>query len=219
MKALGTRLLILLLLSSFSTIVFAQSGTSAKSILDKVSQNYSNYKTIKADFTLVGGNKQDNSVYSEKGKVYLVPGSGKYKIEMKNHALISDGKTQWSVLIDMGEVQISDVNPKDQSINPSNIFSFYEKGYKMNIVGEAKVEENFLHVIEVTPIDQNQNVSNIQMRINKHNNFIYDATVLDKNGNKYTYTLTNTETNKSFSSGIFNFYKHNYPGIEVVDLR
>src|SRR5690606_14778724 len=206
MKALGIPLLILFILCSAT--LFAQNGSSAKSILDKVSRNYSDYKTIKADFTLVGENKQDNSTYNEKGRVYLVPGWGKYKIEMKNHALISDGKTQWSVLIDLGEVQISNVDPTDQSISPSNIFSLYEKGYKMNMIGETNVEGNTLHVIKLIPVDQNQNVSNIQMRINKSNNFIYDATVVDKNGNKYTYTLTNTETNKSFSSGIFNFYKH-----------
>jgi len=211
--------ILLLFLICFSGNSFAQSESSAKTILDKVSKTYSSYKTIKADFSLVGTNKQDQSNYNEKGRVYLVPGTGKYKIEMDNQALISDGKTQWSVLIDLGEVQISDINPKDESITPSNIFNFYEKGYKMKNRGETKISGTTVYVIELIPVDQNQNVSKILMRINKANNFIYNANVVDKNGNEYTYTLTNIETNKTFSNGIFNFYKHNYPGIEIVDLR
>jgi len=208
-----------LLMLCFAATAFGQSDSRTKAILNKTSETYSVFKTIKADFSLIGENKQENSNYNEKGRVYLVPGSGKFKIESANHILISDGKTQWSVLKDLGEVQISDVNPDDQSINPSNIFNFYEKGYKVGNRGETKVGGKSLYVIELAPIDQNQNVSKIQMRIDKTNHFIYDATVFDKNGNKYTYTLTNIETNKTFSSGIFNFYKHNYPGIEIVDLR
>jgi len=211
--------IVLSALICFSSAVSAQSKSSAETILNKVSKTYASYKTIKADFSLLGENKQEDSKYSEKGRVYLVPGTGKYKIEMANHALISDGKTQWSVLLDLDEVQITNVNPNDQSISPSNIFSFYEKGYKMRMLGETKVSGNPLYIIGLTPTDRNQNISEIQMRINKSNSHIYDATVTDKNGNSYTYTLNNLETNKTFSSGIFNFYKHNYPGIEIVDLR
>lgn len=218
MKVLGIHTLILLMLCSVVN-VFAQSESSAKALLDKVSKNYASFKTIKADFDLVGDASQDNSNYKNKGRVYLVPGTGKYKIEMDNQALISDGKTQWSVLKDIGEVQVTDVNPNDQSINPANIFNFYKEGYKMTKLADTKVSGTSLAVVELSPTDQNQNVLKIQMRIDKANNFIYDATVFDKSGNQYTYSLTNIETNKTFSTGIFNFYKHNYPGIEVVDLR
>jgi len=203
----------------FISSAIAQSNSSAKSVLDNASKVYSSYKTIMADFTLQGNNKQENSNFNEKGKVYLVPGSGKFKIEMDNHAIISDGKTQWNVLLDLGEAQITDVNPTDKSINPSNIFNFYTSGYRMNKLGDIKVGTNVLSVIELIPTDESQNISKIQLRINNSNGFIYDANVFDKNGNKYTYTLTNIEVNKTFSSGIFGFYKHNYPGIEIVDLR
>ncbi|TCK84802.1 LolA family protein [Albibacterium bauzanense] len=204
---------------SFISTAIAQNNSSAKSVLDNASKVYSSYKTIMADFTLQGNNKQENSNFSEKGKVYLVPGSGKFKIEMDNHAIISDGKTQWNVLLDLGEAQITDVNPADKSINPSNIFNFYTSGYQMNKLGETKVGTNVLSIIELVPTDQSQNISKIQLRINNSSGFIYDASVFDKNGNKYTYTLTNIEVNKTFSSGIFSFYKHNYPDIEIVDLR
>ena len=213
------KIILLGILFSLSVNVFAQNASTAKAILDRVSETYSSYKTIKADFSLIGENKQENSRIREKGRVYLVPGTGKYKIEMPNNALISDGKTQWSVLLDLKEVQITEVNPADKSINPSNIFSFYENGYTTKKTGETKVSGKNLHVLELSPTDKSQNISSIQLRINKADNLIYDATIADKNGNKYTYTLTNIEVNKTFSSGIFNFYKHNYPGIEVVDLR
>lgn len=218
MKILSVLTFVLLTTCSISP-VFAQNESSAKSVLDKASKTYSSYKTIMADFTLQGENKQENSDFNGKGKVYLVPGSGKFKIEMNDHAIISDGKTQWNVLLDLGEVQITDVNPNDKSINPSNIFNFYTSGYQMNKLGEAKVGLNVLSVIELVPLDKSQNVSKIQLRINNSSGFIHDASIFDKNGNMYTYSLANIEVNKTFSPGIFGFYKHNYPGIEIVDLR
>jgi len=213
------RFLLTLIILLISGQAFSQTDPAAKSILDKVSSTYSSYKTIVADFTLRGENDVEKSKFNEKGRVYLVPGTGNYKIETSQHALISDGKTQWSVLTDLGEVQITDVNPNDKSLNPTNIFYFYRSGYSMKKLKDAVVGGQSLYAIELRPNDKSQNISRIVMRINKSDLMIFDATVADKNGNTYTYSLTNIETNKTFSPGIFQFYKHNYPGIEVVDLR
>lgn len=211
--------LIMLLILLFSGKAYSQTDPAAKSILDKVSSTYASYKTIVADFALSGENDVEKSKFNEKGRVYLVPGTGNYKIETTQHALISDGKTQWTVLLDLGEVQISDVNPNDKSLNPTNIFFFYKNGYSMKKLKDAVVGGQSFYAIELKPEDTNQNISTIILRIHKSNSMIYDASVFDKNGNTYTYSLKNIETNKTFSPGIFQFYKHNYPGIEIVDLR
>ena len=211
--------LITLFVLLISGNAFGQTDLAAKSILDKVSSTYSSYKTIVADFTLNGQNSVEKSNFNEKGRVYLVPGTGSYKIETSQHALISDGKTQWTVLLDIGEVQITDVNPNDKSLSPTNIFFFYKKGYSMKKLKDVVVGGQSLYAIELKPEDKSQNISRIVLRINKSNSLIYDASVFDKNGNTYTYSLKNIETNKTFSPGIFQFYKHNYPGIEIVDLR
>src|SRR5690554_2676736 len=143
----------------FISNALAQSESSAKSILDNASKVYSSYNTIMADFTLQKENKQENSDFNGKGRVYLVPGSGKFKIEMADHAIISDGKTQWNVMLGLGEAQITNVDPNNKSINPSNIFDFYTSGYKMSKLGEVKVGTNVLSIIELIPTDKTQNVS------------------------------------------------------------
>jgi|SRR5690606_14879765 len=198
---------------------FAYAQNDAQSILDRVSKKYSSFKTIKTDFVLIGTNNTEGAGYNEKGRVYLEPGSKKYKIETGEQAFISDGKTQWAIMKDIGEVQIANVDPNDKSVSPSNIFEFYKSGYRMTDKGSESADGQSLHVIELVPVDQNQNVTKIRMRINQSTDFIYDATISDKNGNEYTYKLSNIETNRQFSPGIFKFYKHNYPDLEIVDLR
>lgn len=200
----------------FCSNAFAQNN--AEAILDKVSETYSSFKTIKADFILVGANDNGGS-YDQKGRVYLEPGSKKYKIETAEQAYISDGKTQWAIMKDIGEVQIADIDPNDKSISPSNIFSFYKSGYRTESKGTETINGQSLSVIDLTPVDQNQNISKIRMRIDQSTYFIYDASISDRNGNEYTYKLSNIETNRTFSPGIFAFYKHNYPNLEIVDLR
>jgi len=219
MKLKRNPLLLMLIVLLIGGEAFGQTDPAAKSILDKVGNTYSSYKTIVADFTLNGHNSVEKSDFNEKGRVYLAPGTGNYKIETPQHALISDGKTQWTVLLDIGEVQVTDVNPNDKSLSPTNIFFFYRKGYSMKKLKDAVAGGQALYAIELKPDDNTQNISRIVLRVNKSSSMIYDASVFDKNGNTYTYTLKNIETNKTFSPGIFQFYKHNYPGVEIVDLR
>ncbi|MBD0376889.1 MAG: hypothetical protein ICV51_14820 [Flavisolibacter sp.] len=48
---------------------------------------------------------------------------------------------------------------------------------------------------------------------------IYSAKFLEKNGNRYSYTVNSLNPNASLSDASFVFDKNKFPGVEVVDLR
>ena len=71
----------------------------------------------------------------------LVMEADNFLLEMDEQIIINDGENQWIYLTDMNEVQIIKHDPKDEMMNPKNLFTIYEKGYKYKYVG-AKAENN-----------------------------------------------------------------------------
>jgi len=196
----------------------AQQEATAKKILNQVSQKYDGYKTIQAIFSF-SAKQADVANYTDNGTLSLDKKGNKYLIEMKSQQLISDGQNTWTILKEEGEVQINDADNSNDNINPSNIFSFYKSGFKYVSAADEKLGQTTLNVVELSPIDTKKNYFKIKLRINKSTKQIYDATVFDKSGSRYTYTIKSLKGNVSFPAGTFTYSKSKYPGLEVVDLR
>ncbi len=141
-----------LVLTIFLSSAFVNTDKAASQILDKVSKNYKSYKTIKASFKIKIFNKQDKSSQSEKGTLYVK--GKKFRVEMDGQEIYCDGKTMWTFLKDANEVQISNYNPKSSDINPSEIFTVYEKGFLSKFIGEGKKGTVVTEQIELTPTDK-----------------------------------------------------------------
>ena len=207
-----------LLLIIYSQNSYAQNDAAAKALLTKVSQKYNTYKTIQANFSLLI--KQANGVsHTDAGTLCLDKANNKYQVNTKNQVLISDAKTHWNIMKAEKEVEISDASNSTNEINATNIFSFYTTGFKYTLTNAEKVNGLTLNVVNLTPVDSKKNYSKIKLRINKATNLIYDTTIFDKSGNRYTYTLASQQGNKALSDNLFVFNKNDYKGFDIVDLR
>lgn len=197
---------------------YAQTDAAAKSLLDKVSQTYGAYKTVQADFSLEV--KQGQQVtHMESGSIFMDKLAGKYHISTGSQDIISDGKTQWMVLKDVGEVQITDAGSASDAISPTNIFSFYNEGYKYVSAADERADNKQLAVVELTPEDVNAPYFKIKLRVDKKTYQIHDVTIFDKGGNRFAYTIKNTKANPQLGNNKFVFEQTDYPNLEIVDLR
>lgn len=219
MKRITISYWLLISMIAFATQVHAQTDAAAKSILQKVTQTYEGYKTIRTDFTLTVQQPQQTSNYTESGTVIMETATGKYRVTANNQDIISDGKTQWMALKEEQEVQVTEADDSPGTISPANIFSFYNNGYKYVSAPNEQAGGNQLLVVELSPEDTQNSYFKIKLRINRSTNLIYDATVFDKSGVKYTYLLKNTTANPSIAADTFVFKQADYPGVEIVDLR
>ena len=57
------------------------------------------------------------------------------------------------------------------------------------------------------------------VNIDKNSKNIVSTKVFEKNGNRYTYIVTNMKTNTTLPESLFVFNAKDYPNVEVVDLR
>jgi len=207
-----------LLISELLSAQTVPKDAQAKAILAAVSKQYRSYDMVKADFSFTLKNQQANISETQNGTLFVKSKLNKYKVSVGNQELISDGKVQWTYLKNDNEVQISDINTSADALNPAQIFTIYEKGFKYVYLGETKLNGKVYQNIELAPI-ATRSFSKIKLRIDKVNKQINNIVVNDKNGNVYTYFIKTFTPNVKVPETTFSFDAKKHPGVEVVDLR
>lgn len=196
----------------------AQTDAKAKSILDAVTQKVNGLKSLKANFTLNLAGANGKTKQSKSGTFFMK--GQKYKILIQGQEIICDGKTVWTYVKDNNEVQISNYNPSEQTISPNKLITnFYDKEYKYKYAGIKKSGVRNCDAIELTPNNTDKQFSKVEILVDKATNTIAGGSITEKNGNHYTYTISNFSSNAAITDDQFTFNTQTHKGVEVVDLR
>ncbi len=196
----------------------AQRDAQADRVLRQVSAKYKSYKSLTADFQLIIENKKSSSRTVESGKI-IIKGN-MYKLELDDQVIMSDGKSVWTYLKEVNEVQINAAEPDAEDvISPTRIFTIYESGFKTRYRGEGKDGNIPVHLVELVPEDNRKAYHKIQLRIDKKKHYIMSAKILNKDGTTMTYAVRKFNPDLSAPDNLFSFDTNQHPGIEVVDLR
>jgi outer membrane lipoprotein-sorting protein len=220
------------ILFSFLTLIiassaFAQKDVAAKKILAQVSAKYRSYDVVKADFSFTLDDPQANVRDVQSGTLIAKSKANKFKVTINSpgdnstvaEEIISDGKSQWTYQKKDKEVQLSNVDNTGDNINPAQLFTIYEKGYKYLYSGDVKLDGKTCEVIDLTPDDEKKQFFKVRLSIDKIKKLIISAVIFDKNGSRYTYYIKAFTPNVKLPETIFTFDKKDHPGVEVVDLR
>jgi outer membrane lipoprotein carrier protein len=210
--------LLMIVTNLFSQGELATNDPAAKKILDAVSAKFKTYSAVLANFTL--------KIEDGKGKVQgsktgtLSMKGQKYKINIPGQEIFCDGKNVWTFDKAANEVTISQLDPSANSITPQKLFTnFYDKDFLYKLNGEKKIGTKTVQEIELTPVDKTKAFHKVYAMVDKKTQTIYSTRVLEKNGNKYTYTVNSLNGKAPIADAVFVFDKKKYPGVEEVDLR
>jgi outer membrane lipoprotein carrier protein len=212
-------LYLFLSLHLITSVLTAQEDPEALKILDQVSAKAKNNQTIQADFELVIDNKRENKTSKSKGFVKIK--GEKYFMESMGTQVYFDGKTLWSYMADVNEVNISqpDSTSDDFVENPAKLFSFYNRDFKYHLVGETKLDEGWMYEIDLFPKSLDQPYSRIKIYIFRDTFDLFMVKAVSKEGIDYSAFIRNTKYNIPMSDGLFSFQPAKHKGIEIVDLR
>lgn len=195
-----------------------QNDPKAKAVLDNVSKKFKSLKSVIANFILKIEGANNSVSDSKKGSVYVK--GPKYKVVMGEQEIISDNKTSWTYAKDVNEVTINNVDHSNSSMTPAKIFTnFYDKDFLYRLTGETTEKGKVLQNIELTPTDKSKTFFKVLVDVDKKTQTLARMKVFEKNGNKYTYEISNFTPNGAVSDATFTFDPAKYPGVEVVDLR
>ncbi|HMG69050.1 MAG TPA: outer membrane lipoprotein carrier protein LolA [Chitinophagaceae bacterium] len=213
------------LLVLFATVVgplFAQKDGSndpdAKKILDAVSAKFKSYKAVQASFTYKVENADGKAISTKKGTVYMK--GTKYRVSFVGQEIFCDGNTVWTYDQSSNEVTITKLDVSTTTLTPQKLFTnFYDKDFLYKLNGETKVGGKTIQEIEMTPNDKSKPFHKVYLEIDKIAKTIYSTKVLEKEGNRYSYTVNALNGSANIPDTKFAFNKQDYPGVEEVDLR
>jgi len=214
------RIYFLLAVISFSTSLFAQTGNDpdAKKILDAVSAKFKSYKAVQASFTYKVENADGKTISSKKGNVFMK--GTKYRVSFIGQEIFCDGNNVWTYDKSSNEVTITKLDVSSNTLTPQKLFTnFYDKDFLYKLNGEKKVGSKVMQEIEMTPNDKTKPFHKVYLTIDKNAKTIYSTRVLEKAGNRYSYTVNVLNGNANIPDSKFVFDKKDFPGVEEVDLR
>ena len=200
--------------------LFAQQDMKAKEILDKLSKTNKSYKTIQIDFSFTLENKSGSVTETNEGSVALKGKSYRLHMPAMGMEVYSDGAVTWSYLTQSNEVNISANDPESEAaLNPANIFTIYEKGFKYTYIGEETTGGKAALVIDLFPIDTKKEFTRVRLFIDRSKYQILMAKTFNKDGNAYTLAMKNMKTDQNLTEDYFKFDTAKYPKVEINDMR
>lgn len=194
---------------------FAQN--KAKALLNDVSQKVKSYENIAIDFKYLLENTTENIKQETRGDVVLQ--GEKYKLNILGTTRLFDGKKLYSISPEDEEVTISSQSEDDEdNITPSQMLSFYEKGYTYAMDIEQNVLGRKIQYVKLTPIDSDSEINYILLGIDAQTKHIYNLIQIGNNGTRTTLTVNSFKTNEPLPKSLFSFDANKYKDYYINNL-
>lgn len=213
----------LLILAFATTACFAQKDPEAKTLLDKTALKASQYKNICADFDYLYENLADgkNETYSG----HLIIKGKKFRMDVDNTTTFCDGQNRWVYLAESNEVTISQIEtsaddaPEDKFMtDPLSLYTIYKDGFKYVLGDTEEIGGKSMQIVELAPENIKKPYFKIKYWITPDNN-LYQIKCFQKDGTRYTLTLSKFATNQKIDESSLNFDAKKHPGVEIIDMR
>lgn len=206
----------------FCSLIFnaQDQDLKAKVILDDLSKTTKTYKTISAEYSFTILNKDGKQLEKQSGKV-LIKGD-KFKLEIPGNTIVCDGKTLWNYNKDAKEVTIKnfDASNEDQ-LNPSKIFTMYEKGYKYKYDKDEKIGAVNCAIIDLFPADkpEKKKFHTIKLYVDKTKKQVVQLKMFMKDGGKQIYEIKTLKPNTEMADASFVFDIKGFKADQINDER
>lgn len=187
-----------------SFFVYAQ---NAESLLNKVQEKFNSINSLQADYSSLINT--GNSHFSLNGNIIYSKGN-KFRLELKDKIIISDGKTVWNYDEKESRVIVSDFE-NDQS-NP-----LLEK-YIFDYPSKCSVErcDETSSCLRLTPNDLTLPFKNIKIYITSEY-LISGFDLVDYSGSQLNVSFSNIKIDVPIDNNYFTFQPAS--GVKVIDLR
>jgi len=218
MKRICTFLFLAIGIVTLKTNAQATNDPEAKKILDAVSAKFKTFKTVKASFTYKVENAGGKALSTKTGSVLMK--ATKYKVNIVGQEIFCDGVNVWTYDKAANEVTITKLDNSNNALTPQKLFTnFYDKDFLYKLNGEKKQGAKTIQEIEMTPTDKTKPFHKVYVYVDKAGKTLSSTKVMEKAGNRYSYTVTTLTPNATIADNQFVFDAKKYPGVEIVDLR
>jgi outer membrane lipoprotein carrier protein len=211
--------LALLALMLSTTLMHAQDDPRSKAIVDKLMSQAKAWTSFEADFSSRLQNNKDKLDVKQEGNMKVK--GRKFRLVLDKNTIINDGTVLYTYNKDANEVSLNDPKEMDQDLDPSTLFTQYEKGFKSQFVEEKADAAGVTNqVVKLFPLEPAKKpFHTVILTVDKAKGQPRSVQVLYKDGNVVTYTMKKFTANLELADALFTFDKTKFPGVEVNDMR
>ncbi len=221
-------LAVMLMLQTQSQGLEVIKDPEAKALIDELLTKANSWDAIYAEFSFTFEDEQEQVKDSYDGLAWIK--GEQYKLALMGQTIFCDGSSIYTMLEDVGEVNITTRDTLDDSFlnNPRKLFTGYEEHYKYKYLKEYTSNGSQLVEIELYPKNLDQgllpengqgiDVSKIHFLVDKTHLELLSVHYFGKQGTNFKVKFNLLEQRK-LDDSFFQFRIEDYPQVEVYDLR
>ncbi|MCX6152126.1 MAG: outer membrane lipoprotein chaperone LolA [Ignavibacteriales bacterium] len=202
----------LILILMMPAVLLCQNGNQ---VLKNLQTKFESITNFSSEFSQSSRFADSKKPITYLGKFFFEK-ENKYRIELKNSEIISDGKTIWNYNKAAKKVILGNAEDNSSSFSLKNIVYEYPSQSNVEYVGKETMDGKSCEVIRLTPKERKKSFEAIKIWVDD-SNLIKKVEISDNNGATLEFELSNIKLNQKISNDKFNFSPTK--GIEVIDLR
>ncbi|MDO9028728.1 MAG: outer membrane lipoprotein chaperone LolA [Candidatus Roizmanbacteria bacterium] len=188
----------------------------SEKILSKVQKKYETIKDVTAEFTqniTFGVSKMEQSFH---GSLTMKKGN-RYRVEMEQQTIVTDGKTVWSYSHPNNQVIIDKYKEDPKSFSPDRVLINVPKNYNTIFLGNENLFGKKTAVIKLTPKESKSLVKAMKVWINLEDYLMRKIEITDVIYKVKLYLINSIKLNTGVSDILFKFEIPE--GTDTIDLR
>lgn len=194
---------------AMALIMTATAANVAADILNKAISRYQSVPSLNVDFRITTQDAGDV-------EGTLVTAGDRFRLELPGMQTWYDGRTQWSYLQSVNEVNITEPTVEELAqINPFAIVSAIKGRFAPTLVSSDRK----IQVVRFTPTASGaSDISSMTVTFDASTSWPKVIEMVSSAG-KVVITVTGVKTGGKLPASAFVYNKKTYPGAEMVDLR
>lgn len=195
-----------------------QPSAEAKAMLDKTYSSYEASKGIRLTFRAATLGSDDSEQAAMEGTAFIK--GDKFRLESDQMDVWFDGSTQWVLMKEVNEVNISSPTQDElTAISPLALLGIYRNGYILTAPVSKTIHNRQVQLIRMVPATGNLEYKEVEAAIDQKSHTLVQVTLTMRNGTKQRIDISGYNANHNFTDGVFRFDKNGYPNVEIIDLR
>ncbi|MXV37869.1 hypothetical protein GO491_04125 [Flavobacteriaceae bacterium Ap0902] len=196
----------------------AQNSTQAKSLLDKVANNYKAQNSFYLKFNSQLDNQKTNTQDQYTGEIYVKKEKYNLSLPKMDIRQIYDGAKLYTISADQKEVTVTQpVKNSDELFTPTKVLEMYKNGFNLSMDKTATVEGRNIQYVKLVPTTKSD-VQHILIGIDKKNNEMVQLIETNANNTVTTVTVEKQLNNIIIPRGMISFNKNNFKGYYISEI-
>lgn len=183
------------------------------SVIKNLQIKFNTVQDFKSSFKQTINNSFDDSELTLSGTFYYKK-KNKFKIDLKNILLVSDGISIWNFDKRLNRVVINKIDENQSFLNLDDIINNYPELCTSNLLKDNS--DGKFYAVSLKPKNNNLEFESATLWIDK-NYILTKIKILDSSGSEYFVELTNIKLNQNLSDAEFVFITPE--ACKVIDFR